>query len=348
MTYTYGYTTYDAEDPIASKIIVDITNRFLASGEDLRKSTIKFTTDGGKDKFINHLITVFNEHKLKFQILEVVSDTTYFLIKTLDGNVESFIKIYTRTMDTVVSIIVTTTGPASDWISEDVQSYIDNNKVPILSWYYKTERGVDQMMVPLIDDSTIIDECYPYIGKPVDEYMKDYLDSNESILLLIGEPGTGKTTFIRHMLLKYRMDSIITYDENIISSDSFLSDFLSNKDKEQILIIEDADVMIKNRESNDNKMMNKLLNISDGIIKSTKKKIVFSTNLNSINDVDPALIRPGRCFGHINFRPLTRKEALVAADKLNIELNSDQYHYTLAEIFNEKMNPKQSRKIGFM
>ena len=71
---------------------------------------------------------------------------------------------------------------------------------------------------------------------------------------------------------------------------NFFEDITSN-----ILLIEDADTYVKSRESG-NELIKRFLNVADGISSDVNKKIVFSTNLPNIKDIDSALIRPGRCF----------------------------------------------------
>jgi ATP-dependent 26S proteasome regulatory subunit len=43
--------------------------------------------------------------------------------------------------------------------------------------------------------------------------------------------------------------------------------------------------------------MSRFLNISDGLIKLPNKKLVFTTNVTNFENIDSALLRPGRCFG---------------------------------------------------
>ncbi|MEJ8867663.1 hypothetical protein, partial [Pseudomonas jessenii] len=48
-----------------------------------------------------------------------------------------------------------------------------------------------------------------------------------------------------------------------------------------------------------NQALHRFLNIADGVASADGKKIIFSTNLASVRDIDDALIRPGRCFAHV-------------------------------------------------
>ena len=117
------------------------------------------------------------------------------------------------------------------------------------------------------------------------------------------------------------------------------------------MVIEDADNFLKSR-SDGNTMMHRFLNVGDGLISVRGKKLIFSTNLPSVRDVDPALIRPGRCFDVITFDNYTLEQAEQISKKLDVsfdrkENKSDKY--SLAEIFfkQKNSNPKQMTKMGF-
>ena len=80
-------------------------------------------------------------------------------------------------------------------------------------------------------------------------------------------------------------------------------------------VIEDTDHLLKARTSG-NDEMHRFLGVADGIARATKRKIIFTTNLPNVTDIDPALIRPGRCFAIRNLRSLELIEALRLAEKL--------------------------------
>lgn len=200
---------------------------------------------------------------------------------------------------------------------------------------------------------------YPWLNSmSLQDYYDGYLASEENILLLMGVPGTGKTTFIKDFLIKNRLNSVITYDERLMRDDNFFLDFImGNTDdygstsatQNDVLIIEDADVLIEDREKTQNSILAKILNVSDGLIKNINKKIVFSTNITDLDRVDPALIRPGRCYDVLDFRKLTFEESeRVIADQGSDRTLENRSH-TLAELLTS--NPRDQytnkNKIGF-
>ena len=51
------------------------------------------------------------------------------------------------------------------------------------------------------------------------------------------------------------------------------------------------------------------LAIADGVVRAQGRKIVFTTNLPNMRDIDEALLRPGRCYASVSTRPLDRTDA---------------------------------------
>jgi ATP-dependent 26S proteasome regulatory subunit len=118
------------------------------------------------------------------------------------------------------------------------------------------------------------------------------------------------------------------------------------------LLIEDADNAVMAR-SEGNEGMSYLLNLTDGII-PLKKKIVIVTNLPSINKVDPALIRPGRCYDILEFRSLTAEQAEAARASIDmpyLDLTAVKSKWSLAEALNYdldlKLAERKKTSIGF-
>ena len=54
--------------------------------------------------------------------------------------------------------------------------------------------------------------------------------------------------------------------------------------------------------------LHRFLAVADGVVRALGRKIVFTTNLPNVGDIDEALVRPGRCFGVVRTRGLERDE----------------------------------------
>jgi hypothetical protein len=233
------------------------------------------------------------------------------------------------------------------WIKNSILSEFGNQRISTIRWWYKGEHGgreTHSVFLPPIK-TRLLPEFYPSITDPR-AFIDDYLASEQSILLVAGDPGTGKTTLLRHMICDNNLTADVVYDEAIMDSDQVFQDFLFQSDS-QVMIIEDADTILMAREDSQNKLMSRFLNIGDGLIKLPSKKLVFTTNISDFGRVDPALMRPGRCFDIIRTRTLTRAETRKAAEAAGLPIPSPHKdHYTLAEIFATRP-VAEVRRIGF-
>jgi tRNA A37 threonylcarbamoyladenosine biosynthesis protein TsaE len=240
-------------------------------------------------------------------------------------------------------------------INAILEERLRNSKLVKVSWYYKGHRGIDSASLHVTGlNQTVHDEFYPWFDQGVDQFVRDYFNNSAAVLVLYGPPGTGKTSFLRHMLLSQSINAAVTYDERILKDDSFFVNYLTDEEH-NALIVEDADVFLSPREDGDNDMMSKFLNVSDGLVKITNKKLIFTTNISQLNKIDSALLRPGRCFAAVEFREMYPNEARAAARVAGAPDRdwSEQPRWSLAQIFNSEEASAQQRdrkkfKVGFV
>jgi hypothetical protein len=216
------------------------------------------------------------------------------------------------------------------------EPFISKKKQAQIDWAFLTAQGLKyhSIMSPLTEE--IRPQSYPNIDG-IDEYAKRFLESSENLLLLQGSPGTGKTRFIRHVIKSINKDCpkvLYSMEEQAFSSEEFFIKFFV--DNYDLLVLEDIDFHLKSRKDG-NSFMYKLLGGTDGFIQKPRK-MILSTNLPSVGEIDAALLRPGRCFDVKQFRKLSFNEAveLCKVENISIDLLKEHSEYTLADVYSLK------------
>ena len=107
--------------------------------------------------------------------------------------------------------------------------------------------------------------------------------------------------------------ALYTADRRAFENDRIFMEFLT--EEHDAFVIEDADHILASR-SNGNLDMHRFLAIADGVVRAQGRKILFTTNLPNVGDIDEALLRPGRCFANVRTRPLSRSEAMNLVNRI--------------------------------
>lgn len=142
------------------------------------------------------------------------------------------------------------------------------------------------------------------------EMVQQFMKSNSNLLILMGDPGTGKTSLLKQVLAEMgkvrNLSAAYVKDENVLKDASFWS----NLGEPSLLILDDADnVIVPREEGRDNTFVSQLLSKTNGVFPS-KMKVIITTNIPGTR-IDTALTRPGRCFDVLKVPRLTKAEAEV-------------------------------------
>jgi len=179
--------------------------------------------------------------------------------------------------------------------------------------------------------------------------------STNGLVLFHGDPGTGKTSYLKHMLHTISKKKLIYLPPDLIehlSSPNFVT-FLMSQATNSILLIEDAENVLKHREVGGSQAVSNILNISDGILGDVLRLKIVCTFNSPLDQIDPALLRPGRLITEYRFESLTKDRPTKLMHKLHGEnVQFEKKAMTLAEIFNFKKMPDKTKatkqKVGFV
>lgn len=176
------------------------------------------------------------------------------------------------------------------------------------------------------------------------------LNKHKGIVLLHGDPGTGKTSYIRYLINSLRGQKKVIYippDMANSLSDPGLINFLMDH-KNSILIIEDAENIIKSRKTNHNQTVSNLLNLTDGILSDLLKIQVICTFNCEVSSIDSAFLRKGRLVALYKFEALSIENSQKLIDHLGLNHKVIQ-PMTLADIYNlsQRTFDNKKRNIGF-
>jgi hypothetical protein len=188
--------------------------------------------------------------------------------------------------------------------------------------------------------------------------IKNLSEKSHGITLLQGDPGTGKTTYLRHLILSLSATHRFLYlplDQTrfmneIRSVDFWRNQKMEDSERKLVVILEDAEEFLLKRESGRmNTKVADLLNIGDGLMGDFLQLHLICTINCSVDTLDKAITRSGRLMGYRRFQRLPRKQAQQIARNKNLSL-PDQQDYSLAEIYNGQVLFEEevgNRTIGF-
>lgn len=192
--------------------------------------------------------------------------------------------------------------------------------------------------------------------QPISERVIKALSSDDEsgLVLFHGNPGTGKTSYLKFLLHTITKKKLIYLPPDLIqslSAPSFIP-FLISEASNSILLIEDAENVLKHREAGGDQAVSNILNVSDGILGDVLRLKVVCTFNSKLEEIDEALLRPGRLIAEYRFHKLTPNKTAALMKKLHgDDAVPSKAEMSLAEIFNFDKMPDKTKitktGIGF-
>ena len=302
--YIYEYKLFVSEQFIFTKAIEDIIDKLIESynfkKQKIFKSTFLYNDDTG-------LYLLF---KYSTGYNSIVCTNSESLIEDLINS------------DYASSLSL---GNFNVKIYEISQDNIEYTTIP-----------VTQEMVNIINP-----EYFKLVGIDAHKLAQSFINSNDSLLIFAGDAGSGKSKLVFYMsyiIANMYSNSNVTLHiikgkdiiMKIMQQPSFLQ--MNSYGDKNIFVFDDIEFTTLKR-TNDNSEINSFINfflsVTDGVI-PTNNKFVITTN-RYFEDIDNALLRPGRLFAGIELQPISKQN--IDSQILNklIELYGQKDKYTLAE-----------------
>ncbi len=233
------------------------------------------------------------------------------------------------------------------------------------SFFILTSRSDRPQRAPLQESHLMTDEQLTlHYGSEFAAWSKSFTSGMDEpgISILCGETGTGKTSFIRHVMYSlsatHRFYFIPVDNFALLSSDSLMNFWKVEQQKhraaQKVLVLEDAETILMNREDHERNPVSTILNLTDGLMTQFVEVHLLATLNCKRESLDKALLRPGRLRFFRDFQRLELKHAQQIAAHYGLNIAPDRSSYSLAEIFaSEKFGnhtqgaKKEKAPIGF-
>jgi len=219
---------------------------------------------------------------------------------------------------------------------------------------YKTEHGFQKKPFKVKKKKIDLNDNYNDDFSEVSEDIIKKLNNikKTGLVILHGDPGTGKTTYIRYLAGKLKRDIIFISPDMVdhITSPDFIPFLMDNSNS--VLIIEDAEPALHKRAGDTRSgAVSNILNMTDGLLSDCLNISIVATFNTNTSEIDEALRRQGRLLREYKFDKLDVHKAQSLMDKTGKDVKINE-PMTLAEIYfygdkNSDSGSLDRKKMGF-
>ncbi|MBC8048356.1 MAG: ATP-binding protein [Fimbriimonadaceae bacterium] len=325
----------ELKENMGAEVIHSYSTVYNSNAERIQRYTLLF---GGAYGYMLHTTNIYAQDENRFEVPDNIEDSQ-------DGHVY---------LGTFQLLRPSEASGKCDWyFEEELKTYIEKCSLskkpdkPVINIIEVQNNSFTLSEYPVHDNFIIrdLDVNYGYgFEKFHLELMQRFASGTKGLVLFHGQPGTGKTYYIRHLLRKMAAGkkTVIYMPPNMVDHlvDPVFMTFLTEEMKhfsEQgqfcVLLIEDAEPLLAKRQEGVRiQGVTNLLNMSDGILNDMLNLQIICTFNVDLRKLDSALLRPGRLIARKEFKPLSELDANLLGQRLGIK-----HHFigpaTLGEIY---------------
>lgn len=196
------------------------------------------------------------------------------------------------------------------YIPEEIVS--DN--IPNINFIAQNQQGMYLKSLTLKKVDINLEEDYA-TNLPLKD-VQDLVLKEPGLYVFTGFPGTGKSYFIRHLASLNVKTVILQQNQVHLLTEPLFQEFAFSALKDTLLILEDCEKVLEDRNrGGSSSLTSVMLNLTDGILNEALNiKIVVT--LNTMENIDKALLRAGRLKAFVEFDRLPVDKANSVAKRI--------------------------------
>ena len=183
----------------------------------------------------------------------------------------------------------------------------------------------------------VVEKLYNDSFLKEDEKIKKFIeeDDKSGLIILHGEKGTGKSSYIKHLVSEFPERKFVYVPSSFITllGEPAFGSFLISLNN-HVIVLEDCENAIKDRKTTGSaSAVSLLLNMTDGILSDDLGIKFICTFNDDMKNIDSALLRKGRLVSKYEFKNLDVEKAQSLLNELGVE-DIITKPLSLADIFN--------------
>jgi hypothetical protein len=151
--------------------------------------------------------------------------------------------------------------------------------------------------------------------------------NTNGLYLFHGEPGTGKSTYIKYLIHQINKKVIFLSTKMAGQLDNATMTPLLLQNRNAVIVIEDAEELISSRDDVRNSNLSMLLNLTDGLLGESLGIQIIATFNTDLKNIDKALLRKGRLSTIYEFKPLVLDKTNALLQKLGHSIQVEYPSY---------------------